>query len=40
MCCNNDKKQKHIKIIIGLLKKACPEKVEEILVFIRTYLDE
>lgn len=33
-------KQKNIKIIIELLKKEQPDKVSEILVFVRTYLSK
>lgn len=32
------KKQSNIKIIIELLEKATPEKVAEILVFVKNYL--
>lgn len=34
----DEQKQKDIKIIVELLEKAAPEKVADILVFIRYYL--
>lgn len=40
MTSEENKKQQDVKFIVGLLQKESPERVREILVFIRSYLSK